>query len=131
MKFGYTIAYVENVTATIDFYERAFGFTERFVTPEKDYGELGSGETTLAFASLELGNVNLRNGFERLSNSEKPTGIELVFVSESIEEDFKRALEAGALELEPISQKPWGQKVGYLRDINGILIELCTPVQVS
>lgn len=25
-------------------------------------------------------------------------------------------------------EKPWGQTVGYVRDINGVLIELCSPM---
>ncbi|MEQ8471388.1 MAG: VOC family protein [Marinoscillum sp.] len=131
MKYGYTIAYVENVEATISFYERAFGFSRKFITPELDYGELVSGETTLAFASFQLGNSNLKMGYERLSNSDKPTGIELVFVTEKIEEDFTKAIEAGAITLEPLTQKPWGQTVGYLRDPNGILIEICTPLPAN
>ena len=39
-----------------------------------------------------------------------------------------RAVEAGARELAGPKQKPWGQTVSYVRDPNGVLIELCTPV---
>jgi len=53
----------------------------------------------------------------------------MAFVSENIAEDFKRAIDAGAREFESIKEKPWGQKVGYVRDINGILIEICTPIE--
>jgi hypothetical protein len=59
MKYAYTILYVKDVSDTIDFYEKAFGFKRKFVTPENDYAELISGETTIAFASIELGNSNL------------------------------------------------------------------------
>lgn len=128
VKLGYVILYVENVSQTIEFYERAFGFNRKFVTPEGDYGELDSGETTVAFASIELGNANFRNGFQKISNSDKPVGVELVFVTENIEADFKKAIDEGATEYEPLSRKPWGQTVGYLRDINGFLIEICTPI---
>ena len=47
VKFGYTILYVEDVEKSIAFYENAFGFSRKFVTPEKDYGELITGETTI------------------------------------------------------------------------------------
>ena len=50
MKYGYTIVYVENVKETIEFYKKSFGFQQKFITPENDYGELLSGETTIAFA---------------------------------------------------------------------------------
>lgn len=59
----------------------------------------------------------------------KPLGLELAFVTENIEADYKKAIEAGATEYEAIKEKPWGQKVGYLRDNNGLLIEICTPVK--
>lgn len=129
MKYGYTIIYIENVSETILFYERAFGFSRKFITPEEDYAELLSGETTIAFASIELGKSNFKNGFQTLKRQDKPVGVELVFVSESIEADFQKAINAGAMEFEPIVEKPWGQKVGYLRDNNGVLIEICTPVK--
>lgn len=128
MKYGYTIIYVENVKETIDFYEKAFGFQQKFITPENDYGELISGETTIAFASNELGNVNFKNGFKKSDLSGKPFGVEMAFITDNIETDFKKALEMGASEFEPLTEKPWGQKVGYVRDNNGFLIEICSPM---
>lgn len=35
IKFAYTILYVQDVTKSVEFYENAFGFTRKFVTPEK------------------------------------------------------------------------------------------------
>lgn len=129
MKYAYTILYVANVEKTITFYENAFGFQKKFMTPEADYGELISGETTIAFALNTLGDSNFKKGFKKLSLNEKPNGVEMAFTSESIEIDFEKAIEAGAIQYEDIIQKPWGQKVGYLRDINGFLIEICTPIK--
>lgn len=131
MKYTYTILYVENVVETIEFYERAFGFQRKFITPEKDYGELISGETTVSFASIELGNSNFKNGFQKSSLSNKPFGIELAFTTENIEIDFEKAKKAGATEIEKLTTKPWGQKVGYVKDNNGFLIEICTPIKMD
>ncbi len=129
MKYGHTMIYVEDVKETIESYQRAFGFQQKFLTPENDYGELISGETTIAFASEELGNSNFGKGYEPLVNNAKPMGIEIAFVTENIEIDFKKAIEMGATEYEPLTEKPWGQKVGYVRDNNGFLIEICTPIK--
>lgn len=128
MKYAYTILYVENVSETVDFYTRAFGFEKKFVTPEEDYAELFSGETTISFASVSLANQNIKSGFQKSTNQQKPFGIELAFTTENIEHDFKHAVEAGAILVEEIQTKPWGQQVGYLKDINGFLIEVCTPI---
>ena len=109
-------------------------FNKSLLTPENDYGELISGETTISFASLTLGNTNLRNGYipsssQKSDDESKPFGVEMAFVTEDIEVDFKKAIDVGAIEYEPIVEKPWGQKVGYLRDNNGFLIEICTPIE--
>ena len=128
MKYAYTIMYVKNVEATITFYTAAFGFKKKFITPDKDYGEIISGETTIAFATIALGKTNVENGFIESDKTQKPFGIELAFTTENIETDFKKAIEAGAQKIANIKTKPWGQKVGYLRDNNGFLIEICTPM---
>ncbi len=129
MTYAYTILYVENVSETIEFYERAFGLSRKFITPENDYGELLTGETTIAFASIALGHSNFKSGFEKSNNSGKPFGVELAFTTENIETDFQNALNMGATEFEPLTEKSWGQKVGYVRDNNGFLIEICTPLK--
>lgn len=131
MKFAYTIIYVSDVVETIEFYESAFGFSRKFVTPEGDYGELNTGETTIAFAAKELGDANFSKGYTKTSLDAKSIGIELALVTENIEEDFAKTIATGAVEYEPIKQKPWGQKVGYVRDINGLLIEICTPIKIK
>ncbi|MEO9534378.1 MAG: VOC family protein [Crocinitomicaceae bacterium] len=128
MKFAYVITYVQNVDETLSFYEKAFGFQRKFITPEKDYGELVSGETTISFASLELAKSNFSKPVETLGSSTNVIGVEFAFTSEDIENDFSRAIDAGAKLFEPIKLKPWGQKVGYLLDLNGFLIEVCTPI---
>ncbi len=128
LSYAYTILYVQDVERSLDFFEQAFGFQRKFITPEKDYAELVTGATTLAMASLELGASNLKTGFSAIGHLDKPVGIELAFVSDDLDQDWKRAVDAGALVLEDISTKPWGQRVGYLTEANGCLIEMCTPM---
>ena len=59
VKFGYTIIYVSSVNDALSFFEKAFKMNRKFVTEENDYGELDTGETTLAFATHALGSSNL------------------------------------------------------------------------
>ncbi len=131
IKYAYTILYVEDVKKTIEFYKKAFGFETKFLTPENDYAELLSGETTLTFASIELGKSNLKNGFVRSNVNEKPFGIELAFTTDNVEKLIEQATKQGAIILEETVIKPWGQKVGYIKDINGFLIEICTPIKTD
>lgn len=128
IKFAYTILYVQDVSKSINFYEQAFGFTRKFITPENDYGEIISDETTLAFASVELAKSNLSNGFQESSLNEKVFGIELGFTTDEVEKTVEAAVQAGATLLEAAKTKPWGQTVAYVRDLDGFLIEICTPM---
>jgi lactoylglutathione lyase len=128
IQFGYTILYVENVTASIAFYEAAFGFVRKFITPENDYGELQTGQTTLSFASKALANTNLQNGFVESTLTNKPFGIELGLVTDDVQATINEAIKHGAVLCEHPKQKPWGQTVAYIRDLDGFLLEICTPM---
>lgn len=128
IRFAYTILYVEDVQKTVRFYEQAFGFIQKFITPDNSYAELISGETTLSFASKTLALSNLKDGFIESNLNEKPFGIEIGFTTDDVQATIKKSIEAGAkLYAEP-KEKPWGQVVGYVRDLDGFLIEICTPV---
>jgi lactoylglutathione lyase len=129
VKLGYTILYVSNVTKSVEFYEAAFGFVRKFITPENDYGELLTGETTISFVSKELANSNLKNGFIESSQTNKPFGIELALVTDNVQDIIEKSLQLGAIIVEHPVQKPWGQTVGYIRDLDGFLLEICTEMK--
>jgi lactoylglutathione lyase len=125
--YSYTILYVDNVEETIDFYIKAFGFSQKLITPEKDYAELETGGTTLAFADYSVAEYN-GIAINKSDLSIIPPAFEITFVTDDIDSTFKQAIEAGAMVVKEPAQKPWGQIVGYVRDINGFLVELCTRV---
>ena len=128
MKFGYTIVYVPEVAASLAFFEAAFGFSRRFLHESGDYGELASGETTLAFASLELGRQNFPAGYVPVHTTATPVGVELAFITDAVPAAHRTALSAGATEVRAPEAKPWGQVVSYVRCPDGVLVELCTAV---
>ncbi len=128
MKFGYTIAYVPDVESSIGFYERAFGLKRRFVHDSGQYGELETGQTTLAFASHALGESNFKGGYVPADSSARPLGIEVGLVTPDVRQAHQHALEAGATELKEPQEMPWGQTVSYVRCPDGTLVELCSPM---
>jgi lactoylglutathione lyase len=128
MKLGYTIIYVPSVADSLNFFKQAFGLEQKFLHESGDYGELSTGETTLAFAAHELGEMNFPQGHVRASESKQPLGVEIGLVTSDVHTAHKSALTNGATELSAPSQKPWGQVVSYLRAPDGTLVELCTPV---
>lgn len=127
MIFKYTILYVEDVSASLDFYQRAFGFELGFLHEAGDYGELATGNTKLAFASLAL--------MKQLDKNPQKAQVaslcfELAFETNQVSADLKRAVSAGATLVQDAQEQPWGQTVSYVADPDGYLIEICSPVQL-
>ena len=131
MKYAYTILYVPNVTQAIEFYENAFGFARGFIHECGDYGELRTGATTLSFASLSLAESNIEGGVTPSELQNRPPAFELTFSTDDVASAYDRALAAGALPAKPPTVKPWGQTVAYVRDLNGNLVEICTPIPTA
>lgn len=127
MKLGYTIIYVADVAQTVAFYMAAFGLTCRFMTPETDYAEMDTGAATLSFARDDLASSH---GFSYQPNrADAPAaGIEICLICEDVAAAFARAIAQGGQQAAAPKDKPWGQTVAYLRDINGVLVELATPM---
>lgn len=128
MKLGYVILYVQDVAATIDFYERAFAQNKKFISPEGDYGELVA-ETgpSLAFVSRKMGQTMHEQGVAEVAKEQLPP-FEVAFVTEDVETAVEKAISAGAQLVHGAESKPWGQVVAFVRDSNGFLVELCTAV---
>ncbi|HEY7885573.1 MAG TPA: VOC family protein [Cellvibrionaceae bacterium] len=125
MLFGYTILYVEDVPNSVAFYEKAFGFKRRFLHEGCDYGELDTGGTVLAFASRKLIAELGKNPSTPVENS---PCFEIAFVTEDVSAALAQAVTAGATQVQAPEEMPWGQTIAYVRDIDGFLVELCTPV---
>lgn len=128
MKFGYTIVYVANVAASLEFYEKAFLFMRSVLHESGTYGELETGQTTLAFAAHQIAQGNLAKGCIAADGSVQPLGMEIGFITTEVEKVHANALQHGAAERAPPKWKPWGQLVSYLRAPDGTLVELCTPM---
>ena len=127
MKFGYTLFYVDDVEISMNFYAEAFGLKKGFFHESKQYGEMISGETKIGFVQHDTASSH---GFEYIKSNtiNKPTGFEIGFVTPDVEAAFQKAVKAGAKLVCSPKTKPWGQIVSYVRDCNGFLVEICSPM---
>jgi lactoylglutathione lyase len=98
------------------------------VDGNKAYGEVDTGATRLAFASLNLATEHLKQEVVAASLDRAPLGVEIALVTKNLPAAFAQAVKAGATVVSEPEVKPWGQSVAYLRDNAGHLVELCTPV---
>ncbi len=128
MKYGYTILYVSDVAQTVDFYEQAFGLKQRFFDESGRYAEMETETTTLAFAANDLAKSNLPQGFQENNLSSLPAGIEVGFVTDDVAAAFEGAVKAGANVVVEPKVKPWGQTVAYVRDLDGVLVSINSPM---
>jgi lactoylglutathione lyase len=127
---GYVILYVNDVVASLGFYEKAFGLARRFFHDDngKAYGELETGAARLAFASIALAKEHLKQEIVAASPHKEPLGAEIALTTPDVPGLFNRAVKAGATVVSEPATKPWGQTVAYLRDNSGFLVEICTPM---
>lgn len=128
MKFGYTLLYVPDVMKSVEFYERAFGLTRRFASDDGQYAEMDTGATTLGFVRVDLARSNLPGGFRENRPGEPPAGIEIGFLTTDVDGAYHKAVEAGAQAEAAPKTKHWGQVVAYVRDLDGVLVELASPM---
>ena len=127
MTLGWTIIYVDDPAAAAAFYDETFGLPTEFVAGT-EYARLDTGSTKLAFASYALGEKNFEGGVRRAASEGQPPNVEIALVHEDVDTAYQRALDAGCTSLAPPIDKPQGQRVAYVRDPFGTLVELATPL---
>jgi len=83
------------------------------------YAEMETGATALAFAHeqrSEMHGIAIRVH----RSGDTPAGVEICFVTDAVAQ--------GAAPLKVSKAEPWGQIVGYVQELNGCLVEICSPV---
>lgn len=77
----------------------------------------------------EFAASNFETDFIESSLENKPFGIEIGFITDNVAELVQKATSFGAVLVKEPTQKPWGQIVAYVRDLDGFLVEICTEMQ--
>lgn len=128
MKLGYIIIYVSDVPKTVAFYETAFDLKRRFIHESHLYAEMETGSTALAFAGNEAAEMA---GLGLLPNDPRTVaaGWEICLITDDVAKAYDQAISKGCSPVAPPTEKPWGQTVSYLRDLNGCLVELASPIR--
>ncbi len=129
MLLGWVIVYVDDPPAARELYRRAFGLQGGFVAGSGTYAELDTGATKLAFAAYSLGEENFPGGVRPASPGDgAPPNVEIALVADDVDAAYARALEAGCTSLAEPRDEPQGQRVAWVRDPFGTLLELATPL---
>jgi lactoylglutathione lyase len=115
---AFPILYVGDVPRAIDFYVSTFGFEVGFRWPAE-------GEPTFAYLRLApLGIAVSRRAADHNSGGD----FELCLYADDVDEAAARLRAAGAEEVMPPQDEPWGERRTYFRDPDDTLLHVCAPL---
>lgn len=126
MQSGHVLLNVPNVEAAVAFYETAFGFKPCQEDRAAGWAEMRFGGMTLVFQS-EVGADASTHSYAPLRPNLPPPGMELVLTRDDVLPAYIRALLAGAEPLREPALNAQGRLVASVRDLNGVVVDLCAP----
>lgn len=129
MNLSHILYYVRDLGEAVTFFEKAFGLKKRFTGDSGFYVEMITGETALAFITEEYAEKHLGQKITPLGG--KLQAMEIVFSTDDVDALYQKALECGAESIVAPQEKPWGQKIAYVRAPFGLHIEIASPLTTS
>ena len=102
--------YINGAAEAIAFYKKAFGMKER--------GVMSGPDGNVAHAELEFNGrvIMLADAPERAADARRGVTSSLLLYVEDADAMFKRAMDAGATEVQPLEDKFYGDRMGMVRD---------------
>lgn len=125
MRLDGIVIWVSDVPATVDFYRDAFGLSVRWMRGEGDYAQLETGSVLLQFAAESAAPTTGADIRPNRAHDPVP-GFQLALAADDVHVAFATAVRAGATVVAEPEVKPWGQTIAYVRDLQGVLVELAT-----
>ncbi|MBA2463169.1 MAG: VOC family protein [Actinobacteria bacterium] len=115
---AFPILYVEDVEETIDFYGSTFGFEATY-----RWGE--GGKTVFAFLELEPVGMGVAL---RPPDEDEGRSFALWIYADDVDESAERLRAAGASEVLPPTDQPWGERMCSFIDADGHLVHVGAKV---
>ena len=90
----------------------------------------GPDHAAYAKRSMAQDQLRLMQQLGKNPQAASPTApcFEIALCTPDVAAALERAIAAGATPMRPLEVMPWGQTIAYVADINGFLVELCTPM---
>jgi catechol 2,3-dioxygenase-like lactoylglutathione lyase family enzyme len=121
----YVILIVEDLDRSLRFYTGVLGL--RLGHRSGDYAQLDTGATRLGlYARAAMARML---GLSLRPPSQDAPGFEIGFKVADIDAAFAELVASGASPVTPPTDRPWGQRTGYVRDPDGHLIELAQDLK--
>lgn len=104
---------VDGASAAIDFYKKAFGATELFRMEHE--GKIGHAEIKIGDSPVMLSDEHPQMGYKG-PKSLGGTPVSLMIYVDDVDTIYKRAIEAGGVEVKPLQDQFYGDRSGTLTD---------------
>ena len=118
---------LDNATAALDFYQRAFGATVKF-SMEMQPGKIGHAELVIGDSPIMIADEHPELG----ALSAKTVGGSPVFIHLYVEDSdalFQQAVDAGGEVIRPLEDQFYGDRSGTIKDPFGIQWSISTHVE--
>lgn len=116
---------VRDPAASLDFYARAFGFTEKLRIPGPD-GRVVHAEMQHQDGVIMIGPEPPNSYTSRAPTSVGAATAGVYVYVEDVDRLFDRATAAGATVMEPLADQFWGDRTCKLRDMDGHIWQFAT-----
>ncbi|MFJ3957186.1 VOC family protein [Arthrobacter sp. NPDC090010] len=121
MRYAKSMFYVSNAKDVAEFFTAAFDLQAQVYG--EGYAEVATGDTKLAFGTLEAAGNHLPDQPLAAAEADRITGV-LSFVSDDVDAAYQKALGAGAESLREPADREWGQRAAFVRAPGGLVLEL-------
>lgn len=111
----------------LDYYSKAFGAQERF-RMDGPNGTIGHAEIQIGDSIVMLADENPAFNASAPEKGKAPP-VQLMIYVEDVDATFKRAIEAGATEVQPVKDQFYGDRSGTITDPFGHCWTLATHVE--
>jgi PhnB protein len=118
---------VKGAAAAIDFYKRAFGATELMRMPSPD-GRIGHAEIKIGDSAIMLADEHPQMGY-RSPQTLGGSAVSMMVYVDRVDDVFKKAVEMGAKELQPVQDQFYGDRSGTLQDPFGHTWTIATHME--
>jgi uncharacterized glyoxalase superfamily protein PhnB len=115
---GGVVAYlsVDGVLKALEFYKRAFGAELAAMHPPDEKGRTMHAHLYINGSSVMLSDFYPEHGHPKV----EPQGFTIVILTQNIDADYQRAVDAGAKATMPPADMFWGDRYGQLKDPFGL-----------
>jgi PhnB protein len=107
---------VDGVLKALEFYKRAFGAELAAMHPPDEKGRTMHAHVYINGSSVMLSDFYPEHGHPKV----EPQGFTIVILTQNIDADYQRAVDAGAKAIMPPADMFWGDRYGQLKDPFGM-----------